>query len=180
MSRIGRQPVAIPKGVTVSVKDGTVQARGPKGSLSRSIPELVTVEVKGSEVLVQRADDTKPARERHGLVRSLVNNMVTGVTSGLEKKLEIVGVGFKAETQGRKLVMSLGFSHPVEYALPQGIEVKVDKAILAVSGADKELVGQTAANIRGFRPPDSYKGKGVRYFGEHIKLKPGKAGATAK
>jgi large subunit ribosomal protein L6 len=180
MSRIGRQPVAIPKGVTVSVKDGTVQARGPKGSLSRSIPELVTVEVKGSEVLVQRADDTKPARERHGLVRSLVNNMVTGVTSGFEKKLEIVGVGFKAETQGRKLVMSLGFSHPVEYALPQGIEVKVDKAILAVSGADKELVGQTAANIRGFRPPDSYKGKGVRYFGEHIKLKPGKAGATAK
>jgi len=179
MSRIGRLPIKIPSGVTVAVKDGSVAIKGPKGTLSRAVPDFVAVQVQGGEVTVSRADDSQAARERHGLVRTLVNNMVTGVSTGFEKKLEIVGVGYKAEVQGRKLVMALGFSHPIEYPLPQGIDVKVEKNVLAVAGADKEQVGQIAANIRGFRPPDSYKGKGIRYLGEQVRLKPGKAGAGA-
>jgi large subunit ribosomal protein L6 len=176
MSRIGRLPVALPNGVTFAVAGGTMTAKGPKGSISRTVPSHVEIVVDGAQVVVSRHNDSKPARERHGLTRSLINNLVTGVSEGFERKLEIVGVGYKAESKGSTLVLHLGYSHPIEYALPEGVSVKVDKTTLTVSGIDKELVGQTAANIRGFRKPDAYKGKGVRYADEVIRLKAGKSG----
>ena len=177
MSRIGKLPVSVPSGVTVDVAGRTITAKGPKGQLVRSFPELVTFEVDGDKVTVLRANDTKRARERHGLSRSLLANMVTGVSKGFEKKLSIVGVGYRAAVKGRTLDLTLGYSHPIAYPIPAGIDIAVDKQNnIVVSGVDKEAVGETAAKIRGFRSPDAYKGKGIRYVDEVIRLKAGTSG----
>ena len=177
MSRIGKEPVAIPQGVNVNISGNTVSAKGPKGQLSMVVRDEVNVAVQGSEVKVTRRGETREARSLHGLTRTLISNMVTGVSEGFEKKLEIVGVGYKADAKGRSVTLNLGFSNPIDYKLPKGIDVKVDKQTsMTVSGADKQLVGQVAAELRGFRPPEPYKGKGVKYVGEHIRRKAGKAG----
>ena len=178
MSRIGNIPVAIPQGVTVTVTADTMSAKGPKGQLSRALPSHVEVTVEAEQVVVKRVNDSKPARARHGLTRSLLQNLVTGVSEGYTKSLEIIGVGYRAQSKGKVLELSLGYSHPINYEVPEGIEIKVQKSIIHVHGIDKELVGQTAANIRKFRQPDAYKGKGVRYLGENIRLKAGKAGSV--
>jgi large subunit ribosomal protein L6 len=176
MSRIGNMPLTLPTGVTLDVADGEVRVKGPKGQLTQVLVPSVAVEVDGADVTVARAGNGKQARAYHGLMRSLIGNMVEGVTNGFEKKLEIIGVGYRADVRGSTLVLNLGYSHPVEYAIPAGIEVKVDKSTkVSITGIDKQLVGQVAANIRAFRRPDSYKGKGVRYEGEHISLKAGKS-----
>lgn len=178
MSRIGKLPVPVPKGVNVTINGSTITARGPKGTLSRTLPAMVSMVMEGETVVVHRVNDSKPARSRHGLSRTLVNNLIVGVSTGFSKKLALVGVGNKAEMKGKTLVLHLGYSHPIEFPVPQGLEIKVEKAVsVTVSGMDREAVGQAAANIRGFRKPDPYKGKGVRYADEVIKLKPGKSGA---
>jgi large subunit ribosomal protein L6 len=178
MSRIGNTPVDIPSSVTVTVTADTMSAKGPKGQLSRPLPSHVEVTVDGDQVKVSRVNDSKPARARHGLTRSLLQNLVTGVSEGYTKSLEIIGVGYRAQSKGNVLELSLGYSHPINYEIPAGIEIKVQKTVIHVHGMDKELVGQTAAEIRRFRQPDAYKGKGVRYVGEHIRLKAGKAGSV--
>ena len=178
MSRIGNTPVVVPSGVTVTVTPSTMSVKGPKGQLTRPLPSHVEVTVENDKVLVSRVNDSKPARARHGLTRSLLQNLVTGVSEGYTKSLEIIGVGYRAQSKGKTLQLSLGFSHPINYAVPEGIEIKVQKTVIHVNGIDKELVGQTAADIRRFRQPDAYKGKGVRYLGEHIRLKAGKAGSV--
>ncbi len=178
MSRIGNTPVVVPSGVTVTVDPSTMSVKGPKGQLTRLLPSHVEVTVDGDKVMVKRVNDSKPARARHGLTRSLLQNMVTGVSEGYTKSLEIIGVGYRAQSKGNVLQLSLGFSHPINYAVPEGIQIKVQKTVIHVNGIDKELVGQTAADIRRFRQPDAYKGKGVRYLGEHIRLKAGKAGSV--
>jgi len=178
MSRIGRMPVAIPAGVTVSVADGNVvTVKGPKGTLVRTfVPEL-TIEVKDNEVLVSRPNDLKREKSLHGLTRTLIHNMVEGVTNGFSKTLEINGVGYKAEKSGKKLVLSLGYSHKVEMEDPEGIETKVDgDRKIIVSGISKEKVGQYAAEIREKRKPEPYKGKGIKYEAEVIRRKVGKTG----
>lgn len=175
MSRIGKMPVAVPSGVTVQVADGQVSVQGPKGSLSESLVDRVTVEVQGDAVVVTRDNDSRQCRANHGLMRALIQNMVTGVTKGWEKQLEIVGVGYRAEVKGPNLVMQLGYSHPIEYSIPGGISIDVERNTkITVKGSDKRQVGQVAANIRDFRRPDSYKGKGVRYLGEVVRIKAGK------
>ncbi len=179
MSRIGLLPVKLPSGVTLELKGSELTVKGPKGLLSRTMPSHVNFEIADEQVRVTRVNDSKPARARHGLARSLVQNMVTGVSEGFVRELEIVGVGYKAKVSGKTLNMSLGYSHPIEYAIPDGIEIKVQRSDISITGIDKEVVGQTAAQIRGFRKPDAYKGKGVRYKGERIRLKAGKAGATS-
>lgn len=178
MSRIGNLPITLPQGVTVSVTPDSMSAKGPKGQLTRALPSHVEIEVGSEKVVVKRINDSKPARERHGLTRSILQNLVTGVSEGYTKSLEIVGVGYRAQSKGNTLELSLGYSHPINYALPEGIQIKVERALIHVSGIDKELVGQTAAEIRRFRKPDAYKGKGIRYVGEYIKLKAGKAGSV--
>lgn len=182
MSRIGAKPVAIPSGVTVDIKGQAVSVKGPKGELKlQALPE-VTVTVDGSALLVKRNDDSDRARARHGLTRMLINSMVVGVSEGFNKKLEIIGVGYKAQVKGKTLVLNLGHSHPINFDIPVGIEIGQDeknKNILAIKGIDKQLVGQVASDIRSFRPPEPYKGKGVRYLGEYVRRKAGKA-ATAK
>ena len=177
MSRIGKMPVAIPKGVEVKSDGGRVRVKGPKGELSFAAPTRVSVEKKPEGVVVTRHGDDRQARAYHGLTQRLVQNMVTGVTSGFSKGLEISGVGYRAQLQGTKLVLALGYSHPVEVEAPEGIEFRVETPTrLAVFGADKELVGQTAAYIRSRRKPEPYKGKGIKYAGEQILRKAGKAG----
>jgi large subunit ribosomal protein L6 len=179
MSRIGRLPVALVKGVKVEVASGSIRIEGPKGKLERVCPAEVTVRVEGEQIIVARTDDTKRARSMHGLVRSLVANMVAGVTKGFERKLTIVGVGYRAEVAGKKLVMSLGYARPVEFPIPDGIQVGVEaNTKLTVSGPDKEKVGQVSADIRKCRPPENYKGKGIRYDNERVRLKPGKTGVA--
>ncbi len=178
MSRIGNAPVAVPSGVEVSVSGRTITVKGPKGSLSRDIPGLIEVAQEEGSLTFSRPNDERENRAMHGLVRSLVNNMVTGVTEGFKKELEIVGVGYRAEAQGpNALRLNLGFSHPVNIAAPEGIsfEVPVPTQVI-VSGIDKEVVGQVAADIRSIRKPEPYKGKGVRYAGERVMRKAGKAG----
>jgi len=176
MSRIGNKPVAVPGGVTINIDDGQLTVKGPKGQLSQKIAEGISFKVDGDQAVVERANDSKPYRANHGLMRALLNNMVTGVTNGFERKLEIMGVGYKASTQGNKAVFNLGYSHPIEFPFPEGVTIAVEKnTSVTVSGIDKEKVGQAAAEIRGFRPPDSYKGKGVRYEGEYVRLKAGKS-----
>lgn len=177
MSRIGKMPIAIPKGVDVKIDKRQVTVKGPKGELKFVYPDMVSVETAEGNVQVKRDNDTKDARSRHGLVRSLIQNMVTGVSQGFKRGLEIQGVGYRAQVQGEKVVFSLGFSHPVEFPLPKGIKAEVDKkqTSLTLEGVDKQLLGQVAADMKAIRPPDAYKGKGVRYAGEHIKLKAGKA-----
>jgi len=178
MSRIGRSPISVPSGVDVSVAEGTVTVKGPKGTLSRVLPGEITVRQDGDTLLVERPNDERQNRSLHGLTRTLVDNMVQGVTNGFSKELEIVGVGYRAEAQGPSgLKLALGFSHPVMYSAPDGItfEVPVPTRIV-VRGIDKESVGQVAANIRSIRKPEPYKGKGVKYAGEKILRKAGKTG----
>jgi len=178
MSRIGKRGVRIPGGVDVTRADGAVRVKGPKGSLSQALPVGIELEVAEDEVRLSRKDERKPTRALHGLARALVANMVRGVTEGFSKVLEIHGVGYRAEVSGRTLRLSLGFSHPVELAIPEGIGVSVQENRIRVEGADKHDVGQFAAEVRGIRPPEPYKGKGVRYATEHVRRKVGKAGAA--
>ena len=182
MSRIGNAPVDIPAGVTVTVgADNLVKVKGPKGELSRHINPEMKVTVDGAVLTVARPSDDKPHRALHGLSRSLIHNMVVGVTEGFSKDLEINGVGYRAQKQGKNLNLSLGFSHPVIIEPPAGIEFDVPSATaITVKGIDKEKVGQIAAEIRAFRKPEPYKGKGIKYAGEHIRRKEGKAGAKGK
>lgn len=178
MSRIGKKPVTIPNGVNITLKDGTIAVKGPKGELKRSLPEGVDVKVAKTEVTVTRESEEGAIRARHGLVRALINNMVEGVTKGFERKLEINGVGYKAEVAGDKLNMALGFSHPVVYQLPKGVSAKVEKNVITLAASDRDVLGQTAAKVRSFRPPEPYKGKGIKYMEETIKRKVGKTGAA--
>ena len=177
MSRIGKKPVVLPKGVDMKVDKRRITVKGPKGELRMEHPDLVSVEVGDGQAEVKRVNDTKDARARHGLVRSLVQNMVTGVSEGYRRGMEIVGVGYRAQVQGQKVTFNIGFSHPVDFTLPAGIQAEVDKkqTSLSLSGIDKQMLGQVAADIRALRPPDAYKGKGIRYAGERIKLKAGKS-----
>jgi large subunit ribosomal protein L6 len=178
MSRIGNAPIAVPSGVDVSIADRHITVKGPKGTLERELPGLITIRQDGEQLLVERPDDERQNRAMHGLVRSLVNNMVVGVTSGFTKELEIIGVGYRATAKGSDtLDLALGFSHPVEVKAPSGITFEVPTPNrIDVKGTDKELVGQVAADIRKLRKPEPYKGKGVRYVGEHVVRKAGKSG----
>lgn len=178
MSRIGRLPVSLPAGVTVTVDEGNVvRVTGPKGELQQSINPDITVNIEGAELTVTRPTDQKKHRALHGLSRALINNMVTGVTSGFEKTLEIVGVGYKATKNGKKLVLNMGYSHPVEIEEPEGIAFEVPNAnTVVVKGIDKQFVGEIAAEIRDVRPPEPYKGKGIRYRNEIVRRKVGKTG----
>jgi large subunit ribosomal protein L6 len=180
MSRIGKQPVTIPAGVKISVAAGKVLVEGPKGKLERVLPPGgIGVEVKGPQALVSRPDDTRKSKALHGLVRSLLNNMVLGVTKGFEKELHIEGVGYRAAVAGSKLNLTLGYSHPVEFEIPKGITIVVDaQTEVKITGTDKELVGQVAANIRFLREPEVYRGKGVRYKDEVIRRKAGKTASS--
>tara|TARA_B100001123_G_scaffold343419_1_gene389996 strand:+ start:99 stop:632 length:534 start_codon:yes stop_codon:yes gene_type:complete len=177
MSRIGKKPVEIPSGVTVTTTDTAVSVKGPKGELDRSVPSLVTVSVDDSQVVVTPANKTKQAQALWGTYASLVDNMITGVTEGFTKQLIIEGVGYRAEVTGNKLVMQLGYSHPVEMEIPSGLDVSVEKNTITVTGISKEYVGQFAANIRSKREPEPYKGKGIRYSDEVIRRKEGKKSA---
>ncbi len=181
MSRIGKKPVTVPKEVTIEVKDGIVFVEGPKGKLSRKLSDRISLEIKDGVLLVKRAADTKLDKSLHGLFRALIVNMIKGVTDGYVKELEIIGVGFKAAVQGNNLNMVLGFSHPVNVAIPPGIKIEAPKPTqLVIRSIDKELIGKIATEIRAIYPPEPYKGKGIRFVGEHIKKKVGKAQATGK
>lgn len=176
LSRIGKLPIEIPSGVTITVDSGDVTVEGPKGKLVQFITPAVNVQVKDGVFTVEPKDESKVARSQHGLMRALVNNMVIGVTKGYEKRLEVKGVGFRVATSNNELTMSLGFSHEVKYKAPEGVAVSNDKMIIIVSGIDKQKVGQVAAEIRAFKKPEPYKGKGIMYEGEQILRKAGKAG----
>ena len=179
MSRIGRKPIVIPAGVTVTVDEAahTVAVKGPKGSLNSNYHPLMTVKVEGNEILVTRPNDEKEARSLHGLTRTLIHNMVVGVTEGFRKDLEIQGVGYRAAKQGSKLTLTLGFSHPVEFEDTDTIKIELKDALhFSILGSDKQEVGQFAAEVRSKRPPEPYKGKGIRYVGEFVIRKEGKAG----
>jgi large subunit ribosomal protein L6 len=179
MSRIGRRPVAIPSGVSVEQADGTIRVKGPKGSLAAPIPPSVSVEIEGAQVRFSRGDDRKPSRAHHGLARASVANMVRGVTEGFSRELSIEGVGYRAEASGRKVTLSLGFSHPVVVDVPEGLTVSVEgQNRIKVQGIDRERVGQFASELRAIRPPEPYKGKGIRYADERVRRKVGKTGAT--
>jgi len=178
MSRIGKKPIDIPKGVEVKLEGSKVKVKGPKGELAMILPMGISVRTDDGKIYLERASESKEVKSLHGLSRSLIGNMVTGVTQGFQKVLEITGTGYRAQVQGKKLMMTLGYSHPVEFPLPEGITASVDQkqTTLTLSGIDKQLLGQVAADIKALRPPDAYKGKGVRYAGERLKLKVGKAG----
>jgi large subunit ribosomal protein L6 len=183
MSRVGKRPIPIPQGVTVVAEGNKVTVRGPKGTLERTLHEAMRVEVVTGQVVVHRPSDERLHRALHGLSRTLVSNMIYGVTKGYEKALEVHGVGYRAAMQGKKLSLQVGFSHPCEYEPRPGVQISVDRAgqlsIVKVSGVDKELVGQTAAEIRALRKPEPYKGTGIRYRGEYVRRKAGKTGAAA-
>jgi large subunit ribosomal protein L6 len=177
MSRIGKLPIEIPKSVKISFTDSVLSVQGPMGSLNRQIMSVVSLNISETSIEVSRCDDSTAARAAHGLTRTLVNNMVVGVTKGFQRDLEINGVGYRAEVKGKELVLALGYSHPVNFLIPDGISVDVEKMTkLSVKGFDKELVGQTAAKIRSFRRPEPYKGKGIKYADETILRKAGKTG----
>jgi large subunit ribosomal protein L6 len=176
MSRVGKLPIELPSGVEVNIADSKISVAGPKGTLERQLPDVIRVEQEGSRLLVKRQEDSRVAKAFHGLYRTLIANMVTGVTQGFSKDLELVGVGYRASKDGRDLVLNLGFSHPVRITPPDGIEINVtDPTKISVQGIDKELVGQVAANIRKLRKPEPYKGKGIVYKGEVIRRKAGKS-----
>lgn len=179
MSRIGKQPIPIPKGIQVEIRNGIFSAKGPKGEVSQKLLDGVPVEIDGGQVLVKRLGESGPQRARHGLMRSLLSNAVQGVTEGFTKTLEIVGVGYRAEIKGQEIHFALGYSHPIVYQLPEGISASMEPRTtkIAITGADKQSVGQVAAEIRSLRPPDPYKAKGIRYVDEEIRRKVGKAGA---
>ena len=181
MSRIGRKPITIPAGVEVTVDNGLVTVKGPKGTLSQKINPIISVEINGSEINVTRPNDEKEARSLHGLSRTLINNMVVGVTEGYKKELEVNGVGYRVQKQGDTLVMNLGYSHQVFVKEIPGITIEAPGPNqIIISGADKQLVGQFAAEVREKRPPEPYKGKGIKYTTEHIRRKEGKAGGKGK
>jgi large subunit ribosomal protein L6 len=176
MSRIGNKLIPVPSGVKVQIQEGAVEVQGPKGKMNVSLPAGIHFEQKDGVLTAKRASDEQ--RALHGLARALVANAVTGVTTGFKKELDIVGVGYRAEVKGKNVVLALGYSHPIEFAIPEGIQITVDKQThVTVTGADKGKVGQIAANLRGLRPPDPYKQKGIRITGERLKKKAGKAGA---
>jgi len=178
MSRIGNQPVIVPASVNVKLSDSEVEATGPKGTLKVSLLDTVKVSQSGEELIFSRVDESKKSKSEHGLMRSLVANIVEGVEKGFTKKLEVNGVGFKTNLSGKKLTMQLGFSHPIEYMLPEGVDAVVEDNKITITGADKQQVGQVAAEIRAFKKPEPYKGKGIKYEDEQIKRKAGKtAGA---
>jgi large subunit ribosomal protein L6 len=178
MSRVGLKTIVLPDKVEVSVGETSLTFKGPKGSHATPLPKGIAAKVDGRNLKFERASDSGPVRALHGLARALAANAVTGVTSGFEKRLEIVGVGFRAAVQGRKVVFNIGYSHPVEFSMPQGIDIAIEEQTkVVVRGIDRQAVGQVAAQIRGLRPPDAYKGKGIRHAGEVIRLKPGKAGS---
>lgn len=178
MSRIGRKPIPVPSGTTVAVEGGAVVVKGPKGRLETPMVPGIDVAVESGVIVVTRQNEQKQTKAFHGMIRALVANMVAGVSAGFRKELEIVGVGYRAQMQGKKLILNLGYSNPVEFEAPEGIELTVDGPTkLAVKGIDKQAVGQVSAIIRGFRPPEPYQGKGIRYAGEHIIRKAGKTGA---
>jgi large subunit ribosomal protein L6 len=179
MSRIGKKPIAIPKGVTVKVLDGAVEVQGPKGKLRQAHPSGINFELADGHLVAKRGDDPELAKY-HGLARSLVANAVAGVTEGFKRELDIVGVGYRAEVKGKQIIFALGYAHAVVFDIPVGIDVTIDKQThITVTGVDRQLVGQVAANIRRLRKPDPYKQKGVRYTGEVLKKKAGKTGAKA-
>ena len=179
MSRVGKKPISIPKDVKVSVTAEGVRVQGPKGNLTTPVPSGISFSVEGSELVCRRSNDERQQRAFHGLARALAQNAVTGVTAGFSKELDIVGVGYKAQVEGQKVVFALGYSHPGEFKVPDGIKIAVDKQThVVVSGIDRQQVGQVAAEIRALRKPDPYKQKGIRYMGEVLKKKAGKAGAT--
>ena len=179
MSRIGRKVLPLPKGVTLSQKPGSISVKGPKGELSKPLPDGISIKAEADKLQVLRADDSRQNRAKHGLVRAHLANMVKGVTEGWNRELEINGVGYRAEVAGDTINMALGYSHPIAFKLPKGVTAKVDKNRVTLSSADRDLVGQTAAKVRELRPPEPYKGKGVKYVEEVIKRKVGKAGATS-
>jgi large subunit ribosomal protein L6 len=185
MSRVGKKPITIPSGVTVSINDGEIEVKGPKGTLKSPIPQGITFKQEEDKLIAERANEDQSAF--HGLGRALANNAIVGVTEGFKKEMDLVGVGYKAEVQGNKIVFALGYSHPVEYVLPQGIEAKTERVntkttinqyqlTLTLTGIDKQKLGQVAAELNRLRKPDAYKGKGVRYADKYYRLKPGKTG----
>lgn len=178
MSRIGKMPIEIPQGVDVEIQGTHIRIKGPKGELSHVFPPVVDIEKEDGNIIVKPRSDEKFSRAMHGTTRAVIQNMVTGVSQGFEKFLEIVGVGYRAEMQGKNMVVNVGFSHPVDVEPPDGITLEVLERnnVIRVSGYDKQVVGQVSAEIRKIRPPEPYKGKGIRYQGEYVKLKPGKAG----
>ena len=177
MSRIGNKPVVIPAGVTIDLKDNTVTVKGPKGELSYTFNQNITLVQNDGEVVFTRPDDTKENKTIHGTTRAVFNNMVVGVTEGFQRELELIGVGYRAQLQGKKLVLNVGYSHPVEFTPEEGIEIEVpSNTKVIVKGYDKQKVGELAANIRGVRPPEPYKGKGIRYVNEFVRRKEGKTG----
>jgi large subunit ribosomal protein L6 len=179
MSRIGKLPISLPGGVEVKLGTGGLQVKGPKGTLSAKLPEQISVEVSDSEILFTRLDESRQSRALHGLARALCANLVTGVTEGFKKALEIRGIGYRASVSGKTLNLLLGYSHPVDMPIPEGLSVSVENGVnLVVEGIDKQLVGQFAADIRAKRPPEPYKGKGVRYVDEQVRRKVGKTGAA--
>jgi large subunit ribosomal protein L6 len=177
MSRIGKQPITVPSGVKIDVQDGVFTAEGPKGKVSQALPAGIAVEANDTTLQVTRGNDERQTRARHGLTRALLANAVQGVSQGFTRQLDVVGVGYRAEVRGREVHLALGYSHPVVFAIPGGIEVEVEKNNrITVRGADRQQVGQVASEIRGLRSPDPYKGKGIRYSDEVLRLKVGKAG----
>jgi len=179
MSRIGKRPIPIPKDVEVKIQGDLISVKGPKGELKRRVHPNISVSKDGDKISVHTADESREARSLHGLFGALIYNMVIGVTKGFEKILEIVGVGYRAELKGRTAVFNLGYSHPINFQLPDGIDANIEKSRIVLKGIDKELLGMTAAKIRGLREPEPYKGKGIKYADEIIRKKAGKAGATA-
>jgi large subunit ribosomal protein L6 len=179
MSKIGKQPIQIPSTVKVEVKDGSVVVSGPKGTLVRQLPYGVYVEIEGSHANVTIKNQSKIMMSLHGTIRSIISNNVKGVSEGWNKKLELVGTGFRAEASGKNLTLIVGYSHPVKIEAPEGISFKIEKNIVTVEGSDKEIVGKIASEIRAVRPPEPYKGKGIKYIDEVIRRKPGKAAAKA-
>lgn len=180
MSRIGKKPITFPKNVKISQNAGLVKVEGPKGILSSKLPEGITLAIRDGSMVVERKSEEIIARSYHGLARTLIGNMVNGVSTGFEKKLEISGVGYRAELSGKSLKFILGFSSPVQYDIPKGIDIKVDKQVnIVVSGIDKQLVGRVAAEIRALKKPEPYKGKGIKYVDEYIKRKAGKSAERA-
>lgn len=178
MSRIGIRPIEIKDGITVELTPTKVMARGSLGTLEVDLPYGVKVAQKENRIFVTRVNDTKQNRALHGTVRNLIQNIITGVSAGFEKKLELVGIGYRAALEGNTLVLQVGFTHPVKMEIPEGLQVKIEKNLVTVSGADKQRLGQFCAEIRAVRPPEPYKGKGIRYHGEQIRMKQGKAMKT--
>ena len=178
MSRIGKKPIEVPQGVNIDLKSDAIHVKGPKGELNYNFPGSIKISMSDGHILVDRGSDAKIDRALHGLARSLISNMVSGVSQGYNRVLEITGIGYRSQVKGNKILFTLGYSHPIEYDLPMGVTAAVDdkQTTITLNGIDKQALGQVAANIRKLRPPDAYKGKGIRYQGQRIKLKAGKTG----